>query len=221
MTTCQRGLGLLEALVALAIGLLVLGAATQVLFSSQQLWRMQGAATRLHEDATLVLHRLALDLRMTGSFGCLGLESVTFHEPSARQALAEPLQLNLRADGSFESLSLVLAELPGAPGSADWTLSTDCLEWAQVHARRQRVEGAPLSIALRRTTYRLHNGSLLLVSGGFTAALIDHVRDLRVVHVEAQEGERLDIKLTLSDPAQQVTRDYATSVTLRNRLPPS
>ncbi|XAG01719.1 hypothetical protein GKC70_19825 [Pseudomonas sp. REB1044] len=71
MSARQRGFGLMEALLALALGLMVLAAAGQVLFSGQQLWRVQGALARLQEDAMLVLQRLALDIRMTASFGCL------------------------------------------------------------------------------------------------------------------------------------------------------
>lgn len=221
MSARQRGFGLMEALLALALGLMVLAAAGQVLFSGQQLWRVQGALARLQEDAMLVLQRLALDIRMTASFGCLSPEAVEFHDASARQAFAHPLHIEHLSDGRLARLSLVTAELSGTASSPDWTLHTDCLEWAQVHGKRHSLPGAPLSIGLRRHTYRLQGGSLMLASGGFNASLIDNVRDFRVTRVEAEQGTRLDLQLILGDLEGQVERTYALSVALRNRLPPS
>ncbi len=217
MSARQRGFGLMEALLALALGLMVLAAAGQVLFSGQQLWR----GILLQEDAMLVLQRLALDIRMTASFGCLSPEAVEFQDASARQAFAHPLHIEHLSDGRLARLSLVTAELSGTASSPDWTLHTDCLEWAQVHGKRHSLPGAPLSIGLRRHTYRLQGGSLILASGGFNASLIDNVRDFRVTRVEAEQGTRLDLQLILDDLEGQVERTYALSVALRNRLPPS
>ncbi|HGM5581948.1 TPA: PilW family protein [Pseudomonas putida] len=217
----QRGFGLLEALLALVLGLMLLATAGQALVSAQQAWRVQGALSRMQDDASLALHRLAQDIRMTGMFGCLAAETLEFIDPSAAQAFAQPLQIFQAGDGRGVTLSLVTADVPGAGGNPDWTVLTDCLGWAQVHPARQTGSATTLAFPLRRQTYRFHGDSLMLSGGGMNAVLIDNVRAFGVTRVDGNDGERLDLQLTLVDPVLDVERDYALSVALRNRLPAS
>ncbi|MBC3423285.1 prepilin-type N-terminal cleavage/methylation domain-containing protein [Pseudomonas sp. RW3S2] len=221
MMSRQQGFGLLEALLALALGLMLLAAAGQALVSAQQAWRMQGALSRMQDDASLALHRLAQDIRMTGMFGCLAAETLEFIDPSAAQAFAQPLQISHAGNGREATLSLVSADVPGAGGNPDWTLLTDCLAWAQVHPARQPGSGTTLAFPLRRQTYRFQGDSLMLSGGGMNAVLIDNVRAFRATRVVGNDGERVDLQLTLVDPVLGIERDYALSVALRNRLPPS
>jgi Tfp pilus assembly protein PilW len=76
------GFGLIEALLALALGVMVLAAASQLFGSAYQAWRLQGATARLQDDARLVLQRLAEDIRMAGMFGCLRLNAADFRLPA-------------------------------------------------------------------------------------------------------------------------------------------
>ncbi|MHC6223992.1 PilW family protein [Pseudomonas sp. X10] len=214
----QLGFGLLEGLLALGLGLLLLAAASQVFVSAQQSWQFQGASARLQEDARLALQRLAQDLRMAGMYGCLSLEHSDFLDPVAAQAFAQPFQLSLDRDGRLLALTLVGGELPGAAGDPDWTVLTDCLTWAHVHPKRRAAVGDEIALPVRRQVYRLVGDSLRLGSGGSTAAIIDHVRDLRVSRVRLGEHERVDLLLTVFDPRQRIEQRYDLSVTLRNRL---
>lgn len=221
MTPRQRGFGLLEALLALALGLMLLAAAGQALVSAQQAWRVQGALSRMQDDASLAFQRLAQDIRMTGMFGCLAPEAIEFIAPSAAQAFAQPLQISHAGDGREVTLSLVTADVRGAGGNPDWTLLTDCLTWAEVHPARQAGSGTTLAFPVRRQTYRFQGDGLMLSGGGMNAVLIDNVRAFRVTHVVGNDGERVDLQLTLGDPVLGVERNYALSVALRNRLPSS
>lgn len=221
MNRRQRGFGILEALLALALGVMLLAAAAQATVATQQTWRLQGAASRLQDDARLALHRLTQDIRMTGSFGCLALEAIEFSSPATAQAFATPLRIERLADGRVSRLSLIVADLAGNAGHAEWTLLTDCLTQAKLIEGSPPGSGASLALPLRQHTYRVQDGSLMLSGGGRNARLIDNVRGLWVTHVPGEEGGRLDVRLDLFEPVQALEHRYEVSVALRNRVPGS
>lgn len=201
----QAGFGLLEALLALALGLMLLAAAGQVFAASYQAWRLQGAATRLQDDARLALQRMAEDIRMAGMFGCLRLEAADFDDPADAQVFSMPI------DAAGERLTLVGAELPGLLGAPDWTVLTDCQGWARVY-RKPPPTGAMLALPVRRVTYRLSKGRLMFTTHAQHASLIDNVRALDVRRV----GARVDIQLVMFDPVYRLEQHHALSVALRN-----
>lgn len=202
----QTGVGLTEMLLALALGLMLLAAASQVFGSAYQVWRLQGASARLQDDARLVLQRLAEDIRMAGMFGCLRLGEEDFRVPEAAQAFANPIQIGQ------DSLTLVGAALPGLMGTPDWTVLSDCRTWARVEGT-QHVSGEHLfALPVRRLVYRLQDGSLILTTKSQNARLIDNVRALEVSRV----GERVDIRLTLYDRQHQLEQQHQLSVAVRN-----
>lgn len=215
----QRGFGLLEGNLALALGLVLLAAASQVTISVHQSWQLQQASARLQDDARLALQRLALDLRMTGMFGCLHLRADAFADPAAAQAFARPLELLKAGDGRLLSLSLISAGLPAAARRPDWTVVTDCRTWARVHDKHHTAREGELALPIRRQVYRLVGDRLLLSSGGNTSALIDQVRDLRITRQAHGERQWIDVQLTLFDAHRGIEQRYDLSVTLRNRLP--
>lgn len=63
----QRGLGLLDTLVGLVIGLLAVGATLQALHSMQRSQQDMGAQQQLEDDARQLLQSLSQQLAMTGS----------------------------------------------------------------------------------------------------------------------------------------------------------
>ncbi len=66
----QKGLTLIEIMIALTIGSFVIAAAIQILSSSKQNYRMIESLSRMQEDARFVTETLAFDLRMTGYQVC-------------------------------------------------------------------------------------------------------------------------------------------------------
>jgi len=222
MSRSQAGFGLFEALLALAIGLMLLGAASQVFVSTLQAWRVQSAMARLQDDARLALQRMAQDIRMAGMLGCLHREAITFDSPAAAEAFAQPVRITHAGDGRLESLGLVGEQLPGTGRQPDWKLLTDCRSWAQVSSARDAKEiPDALVFPIQRIAYQLQGDDLRLVRGNQSQTLIDQVRDLRATLVPTQEGGRVDVQLTLFDPRHQVELRHELSVALRNRLPES
>lgn len=66
----QRGMTLVEIMVSLAIGVIVVGAAIQVLVGSKQNYRMIESMSRIQEDARYIMDMMAVDIRMTGTRIC-------------------------------------------------------------------------------------------------------------------------------------------------------
>lgn len=212
MRRLQSGFGLFEALLALAIGLMVLVAGSQLFASVYHAWRLQDAALRLQDDARLALLRMAQDLRMAGMFGCLRLAPDDFDDPAARQAYARPLHIGP------SSLDLVVAELPGFAGAPDWTLLTDCSSEAQVYSGRRQHTNSLMAIPISRHRYALDGTTLRLTRRNNPQPLVDHVREMRVTHVRTPLGERVDLLLTLYEPTLKLEQQHALSVALRNTL---
>jgi type IV pilus assembly protein PilW len=206
----QSGFGLLEATFALALGLVLLAATSPLVASAHQSWLLQGAASRLQDDARLALLRMAQDIRLAGMFGCLRLQAGDFNAPSARQAFARPLEIGPA------SLSLVVAELPGHTGPADWTLLTDCRREARVESGRYPGTDQLMAIPISRIRYALSGTTLMFTRRDQSQSLVDHVQEMRVALVPTPQGGRVDLQLTMYDPSLQIEQRHALSVTLRN-----
>ena len=156
MSARQHGFSLLEGLLALALGLTLLAAASQVFVASVQSWRLQGAVAQLQDDARLALQRMAQDIRMTGMFGCLRLQPSHFENPALATAFASPVQVIQGGQG----LSLIVAHLPGSGTRPAWTVLTDCRSWAQVRNGPQPGSEQTLAFAISRHTYLLRDSRL-------------------------------------------------------------
>lgn len=68
----QRGLTLVELMIAMTIGLLLLGGITSIMISSRQTYRVNEALSRMQDNARFAFQVLSRDIRMAGYFGCVG-----------------------------------------------------------------------------------------------------------------------------------------------------
>lgn len=73
----QKGLSLVELMIALAIGLLVSLAVFTLFISSLKTNKTQDNLARLQESARYVLHQMQTDIRMSGFRSCLGRKGTT------------------------------------------------------------------------------------------------------------------------------------------------
>lgn len=212
MRPAQRGSGLLELMLALAIGLMLLAAASQLFTSAHQTWRLQSAAVRMQDEARQALLLMAQDIRMAGMFGCLRLKPDDFKNLAAQPAFARPFEVGP------SSLSLMVAELPGYTGEPDWSVRTNCLDVAEVHKGRAQGSDKQMVVPISHHHYAYNNGKLHFTRHNVTQPLVEHVRELRVVHVP---GERVDLELTLYEPTLKLLQRHALSVAIRNPAPAS
>ncbi|NIE74179.1 pilus assembly protein PilW [Pantoea sp. Ap-967] len=206
----QGGFSLLEATLALAIGVMVLAGAGQLLISAHRSWHLQGAALRLQDDARLALLRMARDIRQAGIFGCLRLDAIEFEAAAARQAFEQPVEVGP------SSLNLIVAELPGHTGAPDWTLLTDCHDRATLYPGRQANPDGFMAIPISRYRYYLNGTSLMFSRRGRPQGLAEHVRTFQVALVNTPQGQRIDLHLTLYEPVLQLEQQHGLSVALRN-----
>lgn len=210
MRRMQVGFGLLETMMALAIGLMVLAAAGQLFVTAHQAWRLQGAALRLQDDARLALLRMAQDIRMAGMFGCLRLKPVEFNDPIARQVFAQPLVIGP------SSLEMVVAESSEYAGKPDWTVLTDCHSQALVYKDPPSQTSVFMALRISRHRYELRGSTLYFMWGPNSQPLIEHVQEFHATQVDAPDGGRVDLELVLFQPALQLEQRHELSVALRN-----
>ncbi len=207
----QIGFGLVEVVMALAMGLMLLAAASQLFTSAHQTWRLQSTAVRMQDEARHALLRMAQDIRMTGMFGCLQIGPDDFKAPGSQLAFARPLEVD------STTLRLVVAELPGQAGESDWVLQTDCIE--KVRVDEKPVEGYPLTFPISQYVYQFHDNRLRFKRKGNFQPLVENVREARFERVQTLQGERVDITLTLYEPMLKLEQRHELSVALRNPVP--
>lgn len=73
----QSGLGLVEIMIALVVGLILIGGLLQLFISSRQTFAVQEGMARLQENGRFALALLADDLRETGYRGCTSIGPLT------------------------------------------------------------------------------------------------------------------------------------------------
>ncbi len=69
-TRIQQGFSLVELMVALTLGLVVVGGVVQIYLSNKQSYRMTEAVSRIQENARFAMELLTKDLRAAGHWGC-------------------------------------------------------------------------------------------------------------------------------------------------------
>lgn len=72
----QRGISLVELMVALTLGLLLGAAVVQIFLSSKHAYRMQDAISRLQEGGRFAIDAIARDTRMAGYMGCASVDQI-------------------------------------------------------------------------------------------------------------------------------------------------
>ncbi|AUZ44712.1 PilW family protein [Pseudomonas orientalis] len=228
------GFGLVEFLLALAVGLVLILGASQVLISARLTQASQQAAMVLQDDARFVLSKLIQDIRQAGMLGCLAPAFID----NAPAAFERPIGWEMSA--SATSLTLVTANAGDGVGKPDWTVVSDCKEAAQAYAGTPPVIApGQIRFPIRALTYTYEAGQLKVStpSAPAKAALIDNVQAFEISFGVAAGPESTDvarydshpgdaslirsvrIRMTLQDPTGRV-KDQAYSVVaaLRNRL---
>jgi type IV pilus assembly protein PilW len=102
--TRQRGVTLVELMVALTLGLILLAAASQVFVANKSTYRLTQALGRAQENGRYAMQRMAYDLRMTGYLACGAKKQMT---------------VNVVADDTPPAFT-VATSLIGYDGSTGW-----------------------------------------------------------------------------------------------------
>ena len=234
MKRLGRGFSLVEVLLALAIGLILILGASQILISSRLTHASQQAAMLLQDDARFALGKLIQDIRLAGMLGCLDTALIE----GAPLAFERPISWS--ATGASVSLTLVSAEVGEDGGTPDWTVLSDCSGSAHAYAGTPppAVPGQ-IRFAIRQLTYTFEAGQLKVStpSAPAKAVLVDNVQAFEISFGVAAKPDStpvvgydpgpadnslirsVRIRLTLQDPDGLVkAQTWSVVAALRNRL---
>ncbi len=227
------GFSLVELLLALAVGLLLVLGASQVLISSRLTHASQQAAMTLQDDARFVLSKMTQDIRQAGMLGCL---DVAFIE-GAPAAFHRPV--SWVASGNTKALTLVTANVGDGAGKPDWTVLSDCKTAAQAYEGTYPPLPGQIRFALRQLTYTYESGQVKVSTPAAPAkaVLIENVgafeisfgmaakpASMEVVRYDSNPFDEALIRsvrilMTLQDPTGRVKdQTYSVVAALRNRL---
>lgn len=78
-----KGFGLIELMIAVTIGLILLGGIGYVYLGSRQTFRTQDDFSRIQENVRYALDQVGVDVRMAGYAGCLNVASIDPANPAA------------------------------------------------------------------------------------------------------------------------------------------
>lgn len=225
-----NGFGLIELMVAMTLGLLMSLALVQLFISSKDTYLSQTASANLQEDARFVLNKVAQDVRMVGTFGCLA--AVT--DVSDKGDFAAAFKAPITWQPGSRSLTLITAPVDRLQGEPTWTVQTDCSSFAEAFSQDKGTGELRFPVHQQVYAYNARRAELTLNN----RALISHVSDFNVLfgvasgrfesaiarYVENPGDPALirsvRVNLVLADPAGRVKEQtYSVVSALRNRLP--
>ncbi|MDZ5432598.1 prepilin-type N-terminal cleavage/methylation domain-containing protein [Pseudomonas fluorescens] len=241
MKRLQRGFGLIELLIALALSLIVVLGVVQVFIAAKNTYVSQNAAAAMQEDARFVLSKMIQEIRMVGMFGCLG----TITDASLGGRFAGSQKTPISWDNANQKLTLVTADVGSNGATPTWTVVSDCQHTATAYSDLHAPASGQLAFPIRRLIYSFKNGQLTMGTGIGTgtatptqSVLVDNVSAFNVSFGLASSAadtaassyssnpsdpariRSVRLSLTLADPNSRVSNQtFNVVAALRNRLP--
>ncbi len=237
MIKANRGFGLIELLIALALSLVVVLGVAQIFIAAKNTYVSQNTAAGMQEDARFVLSKMIQEIRMVGMFGCLG----TIIDGSSAGNFNASQITPISWDNANLKLTLVTADVGGSGGAPTWTVVSDCRNTATAYAGLRTPASGQLAFPIRRLVYSFSNNQLLMGSGAGTPTqqvLVNHVSAFNVSFGLASSAtdtaastyssnpsdpariRSVRLTLTLTDPNDRVhEQTFNVVAALRNRLP--
>lgn len=232
----QRGFGLIEMLIALALGLIIVLGVVQTFLAAKNTYVSQNTAAAMQEDARFVLSKMIQELRMVGMFGCLG----TITDASSAGDFNAAQIIPISWDNSNLKLTLVTADVGGSGGTPTWTVVSDCRNSATAYTGLRAAANGQIAFPIRRLVYSFSNNQILMGTGSGTPTqqvLVNNVSAFTVMFGLATSAtdvaassysanpsdpariRSVRLSLTLTDPNNRVANQtFNVVAALRNRL---
>jgi type IV pilus assembly protein PilW len=236
MKHSNRGFGLIEMLIALAIGLIIVLGVVQTFLAAKNTYLSQNTAAAMQEDARFVLSKMIQELRMVGMFGCLGSITDASSAGDFNAAQITPISW----DNSNLKLTLVTADVGGNGGTPTWTVVSDCRNSATAYTGLRAAASGQIAFPIRRLIYSFSNNQILMGTGSGTPTqqvLVNNVSAFSVMFGLATSAtdvaassysanpsdpariRSVRLSLTLTDPNNRVANQtFNVVAALRNRL---
>ena len=236
MIRANRGFGLIELLIALALSLVVILGVAQIFIAAKNTYVSQSTAAGMQEDARFVLSKMIQEIRMVGMFGCLG----TITDESSAGSFNASQITPISWDNANQKLTLVTADIGSGGGAPTWTVISDCRNTATAHNGAPTPTSGQLAFPIRRLVYSFSNDQLLMGSGTtpIQQVLVNNVSEFNVSFGLASSGtdtaassyssnpsdpariRSVRLTLKLRDPNNRVhEQTFNVVAALRNRLP--
>ena len=232
----NRGVGLIEMLIALALGLIVVLGVVQTFLAAKNTYVSQNTGAAMQEDARFVLSKMIQELRMVGMFGCLGSITDASSAGDFNAAQLTPISW----DNSNLKLTLVTADVGGNGGTPTWTVVSDCRNSATAYTGLRAAASGQIAFPIRRLIYSFSNNQILMGTGSgtptqqvlvnnvsafnVTFGLASSATDVAASSYSSNPGDPARIRsvrlsLTLTDPNNRVANQtFNVVAALRNRL---
>ena len=236
MKYANRGFGLIEMLIALALGLIIVLGVVQTFLAAKNTYVSQNTAAAMQEDARFVLSKMIQELRMVGMFGCLG----TITDASSAGDFNAAQIIPISWDNSNLKLTLVTADVGGNGGTPTWTVVSDCRNSATAYTGLRAAASGQIAFPIRRLIYSFSNNQILMGTGSGTPTqqvLVNNVSAFSVMFGLATSAtdvaassysanpsdpariRSVRLSLTLTDPNNRVANQtFNVVAALRNRL---
>jgi type IV pilus assembly protein PilW len=237
MNRSNRGFGLIELLIALALSLVVVLGVAQIFIAAKNTYVSQNTAAAMQEDARFALSKLIQEIRMVGMFGCLGAITDSSSAGDFDASQTTPISW----DNANLKLTLVTADVGASGGAPTWTVVSDCRNTATAYTGARVPASGELAFPIRRLIYSFSNNQLKMGVGTGTptqAVLVNNVSAFNVsfglassatdVAASSYSSNPSDparirsvrLTLTLTDPNNRVrNQTFNVVAALRNRLP--
>ncbi|WP_411728114.1 PilW family protein [Methyloglobulus sp.] len=168
----QQGFSLIEILIAMLIGLFLLGGLLQIFTGAKQSNRMQENLSRLQENGRFAMNFITRDIRLAGFWGCLNPSVPDVDIAGADNNAANGDNIDNGTDtltlrGAF---SQALEDPPGTPAVCGTAVNTAAAYYAD-----------PSSTI----TYRINNGVLEKDA----VALIEGIENMQVLYGEDTDND--------------------------------
>ena len=232
----NRGFGLIELLVALALGLIVVLGVVQIFIAAKNTYVSQNSAAARQEDARFVLSKMIQEIRMVGMFGCLGTITDSSNAGDFNAAQITPINW----DNANLKLTLVTADIGGSGGTPTWTVLSDCRNSATAYTGLRSPATGQIAFPIRRLIYSFSNNQILMGTGSgnpaqqvlvnnvsafnVTFGLASSATDVAASTYSTNPGDpalirSVRLSLTLADPNNRVrNQTFNVVAALRNRL---
>lgn len=117
----QRGLSLVELMIAVGLGVFLTWGAVEAFLSGKQTYSMQQAVSRIQENGRLAQEFLAFDIRNAGSYGCVSDQYVANLDNVMANVSGSPS--TLADEFKFQNAVFAVNNVTGAP-NGDMNLQT-------------------------------------------------------------------------------------------------
>ncbi|AMB87928.1 pilus assembly protein PilW [Pseudomonas agarici] len=207
------GVGLIEMMVALMLGLIVVAGITQIFMAARNTYASQAGAAGMQEDARFVLSKMLQEIRMTGMFGCVA----TVDDSSLNNTFMAAFNTPISWDSANQALTLITADVGNHGAAPTWTIVSDCLVQSTAYSGARAPGVGQIALSVRQSIYSFANNQIYIGPLNARQPLISNVQAFAVSFGMARtllDSTAFSYSATPSNP--RLIRSVRLTLTLRD-----